>query len=118
MKYIWFSPQKSKCPLSICFITFLYIDLYVIVDYTSKSNESFMLTKHLSVSIHISDAGEVGSVKHFKLSSKFLTDRSNAVLLLWILFLLFVFRVILSCLFFASLLSPAGKGLTSWLSCL
>ena len=41
-----------------------------------------------------------------------LTDRSKAVLLLWI-----VFRVILSCLFLAALWAPAGKGLTSWSSC-
>ena len=31
---------------------------------------------------------------------------------------LFVFRVILSCLFLAALWSPAGKGLNSWHSCM
>ena len=57
----------------------------------------------------------------FKYSSEFFTDRSKAVLLLWILFCYLCFTVvfiILSCLFLAALWSPAGKGLTSWLSCL
>ena len=48
----------------------------------------------------------------FQLSSNYFTDRSKAVLLLWILSVicvLFVF-VILSCLFLAALWSPAGKG--------
>ena len=47
-------------------------------------------------------------------------DRSKVVLLLWILFchscFIFIF-VVLACLFLAVLWSPAGKGLTSWLSC-
>ena len=50
-------------------------------------------------------------------SSNFLTDRSKTALLLRILFLLFVFNVVLSCLFLAALWSPAGKELTSWFSC-
>ena len=33
-------------------------------------------------------------------------------------FLLFVFRIILYCLFLAALWSSAGKGLSSWLSCM
>ena len=53
----------------------------------------------------------------FRPSHNFLTDRSKAVLLLWMLFVICVF-VILSCLFLAALLSPAEKGLTSWLSCM
>ena len=52
-----------------------------------------------------------------KPSSTFLTDRSKAVLLLWILFVIVFCFVILSCLFLAALCSPAGKGLVSWLSC-
>ena len=42
---------------------------------------------------------------------KYFTDRSKAVLLLWIIVLL-CFRVRL---FIDALWSPAGKGLTSWL---
>ena len=44
---------------------------------------------------------------------KYFTDRSKAVLLLWI------FYVFLSCVCYAfvcAFWSPAGKGLTSWLS--
>ena len=47
--------------------------------------------------------------------SKCITGRSMAVLLLWV-----VFVGCASCwcvLFFVALWSPAGKGLTSWLSC-
>ena len=47
----------------------------------------------------------------FKPSSNFLTDRSKAVLILWIL-LLFVFAI-LSCLFLAAVWSPAGKVIIS-----
>ena len=53
----------------------------------------------------------------FKPSSNFLADRSKAVLLLWILFVICVscVSVILSCLFLAALWLPAMKGLTFWL---
>ena len=49
---------------------------------------------------------------------KYFTDRSKAVLLLWTIYVISVlfllrFRV---CLFIDALWSPAGKGLTSWLS--
>ena len=46
----------------------------------------------------------------------FFTGPSKAVLLLWIFFLHLYF--VLVCLFLAALWSPAGKGLTSWLSCM
>ena len=71
----------------------------------------------LFVLIHIRNYGEVGIVKHAKAPppppNNFLTDRSMTLLLLWILFLLFVFRVCLSyCLVWA--LQPCshllGKG--------
>ena len=62
-----------------------------------------MQTKYLCVLIHIWIKGE-----------GYFTDRSNAVLLLWIS----VLRLL--CLyvrpFICALWSPAGKGLTSWLS--
>ena len=47
---------------------------------------------------------------------KYFTDCSKAVLLLWIFF--FVFSLLCLCgrLFICALWSPAGKGLTSWLS--
>ena len=45
-------------------------------------------------------------------------DRSNAVLLLWIFFVFSVLCLLCLCmrLFICALWSPAGKGLTSWLS--
>ena len=58
-------------------------------------------------------------LNRFKPSSKiFFTDRSKAVLLLWIIKCYFC--LVLLCfharLFVDALWSPAGKGLTSWLS--
>ena len=50
---------------------------------------------------------------------KYFTDRSNAVLLLWI-FYVFVLScvcfVLCASVFICASWSPAGKGLTSWLS--
>ena len=56
----------------------------------------------------------------FKPSSNFFTDCSMAVLLLWIVFVIcaLCLSILLSCLFLAALWSPAGKGLTSSLSCM
>ena len=52
-----------------------------------KSKGSFMQTKHICVLIHIRTKGEVGApLNLFKPSSKYFTDRSNAVLLLWIVY--------------------------------
>ena len=51
-----------------------------------------MQNKHLCVLIHIRNNGEVGTVKHVKPSSGFLTERSKA----WLFcgsFWLYVFRV-------------------------
>ena len=48
----------------LCFITFLYLDLYVLGDDTSISKGSFMRTKHLFVLIHIRNKSEIGTVKH------------------------------------------------------
>ena len=49
---------------------------------------------------------------------KYFTDRSKAVLLLWIFYVFVLSCVCYVCarLFVCALWSPAGKGLTSWLS--
>ena len=54
----------------------------------------------------------------FKPSSKNVTDRSNAVLLLWIIHVISVVCLLCFCvrLFVVALWSPAGKGLASRLS--
>ena len=51
------------------------------------------------------------------ISHKF-TDRSKVVLLLWIIYVFSVLCLLClcACLFICALWSPAGKGLTSWLS--
>ena len=54
----------------LCFISFLYLNLYVLGDDALISWESFMQTKHLCVLIHIRTKCEVGAVKCFKPSSK------------------------------------------------
>ena len=49
---------------------------------------------------------------------KYLTDCSKAVLLLWIIYVFSVLCLLCICarLFIFALWSPAGKGLTTWLS--
>ena len=49
---------------------------------------------------------------------KYCTDRSMAVLLLWIFYVFSVLCLLCLCvrLFICALQSPAGKGLTSWTS--
>ena len=49
---------------------------------------------------------------------KYFTDRSKMVLLLWIFYVYSVLGLLCLCarLFICALWSPAGKGLTSWLS--
>ena len=49
---------------------------------------------------------------------KYFTDRSKAVLLLWIFYVLSVLCLLCLCarLFVCALQSPAVKGLTSWLA--
>ena len=54
----------------LCFISFLYLDLYVLGDDALMSEGSFMQTKHLWVLILIRTKGEVGApLNRFKLSS-------------------------------------------------
>ena len=47
----------------LCFISLLYLDLYVLGDDALISQGSFMPTKYLCVLIHIWIKGEVGAVK-------------------------------------------------------
>ena len=49
---------------------------------------------------------------------KYFTDLSKVVLLLWIIYVISVLCLLCfcACLFIDALWSPAGKGLTSWLS--
>ena len=48
----------------LCFISFLYLDLYFLVDDASMGWVSLVQTKHLFVLIHYRIKGEVGSDKH------------------------------------------------------
>ena len=48
----------------LCFISFIYLDLYILGDDTTTGLGSFMQNKHLCVLIHISNNGKVGIVKH------------------------------------------------------
>ena len=64
-----------------------------------------MRTKHLCVLNKIRTKGEVGTIKHVKLSSDVFADSYKAVLLLWILFSFFVLHV---CLCYAVLSVPCS----------
>ena len=48
----------------LCFISFLYLDLYVLETDALICYEYIILTKHLCVLVHIRPKGEVGTVKH------------------------------------------------------
>ena len=64
---------------------------YVLGDDALISYGSFMQTKHLCVLIHILTKVEDGApLNRFKPSRKYLTDRSKAVLLLWIIYVISV----------------------------
>ena len=55
----------------VCFISFLYLDLYVLGDDALISKGSFMQTKYLCVLIHICTKGDVDApLNRFKPSSK------------------------------------------------
>ena len=45
------------------FISFIYLDLYILGDDALISKGSFMQTKHLCVLIHIRTKGEAGAIK-------------------------------------------------------
>ena len=64
-----------------------------------------MQTKHLYVLLRIRTKGEVGTIIHCKPYSrkKDFTDHSKAVLLLWILLVIYVSCVSLLCCFVCSL---------------
>ena len=83
----------------LCFIAFLYLDLYVLGDDTLISYASYMQTKYICVLINILTKGELGAPWYrFKPSSKYFTDSFKAVLLLWTLYAISVlFFVMLSC---------------------
>ena len=49
---------------NICFISFLYLNLYVPGDDTLIIYGSFMRTKHLFVQIHTRNKGEAGTIKY------------------------------------------------------
>ena len=104
----------------LCFISLLYLDLYVLGGIVLISLGSFMQTKYLCVLIYTKLRVRLAR-RETCLSPpvKYFTDRSKAVLLLWIYFLFFsVLCLLCLCarLFICALWSPAGKGLTSWLS--
>ena len=62
-----------------------------------------MGTEHLCVLILVRIKGEVGKLNMFKPFSNCFTDRSKAVLLLWIIFVIYVSCLSFLCCFFCSL---------------
>ena len=103
----------------LCFISLLYIDLYVLGDDALISQGSFMQTKHLCVLIHIWTKGEVGApLNTFKPSSKifYWPFQGGTSFVDLLCFFCLVLLCLCTRLFICALWSPAGKGLTSWLS--
>ena len=96
----------------LCFISLLYLDLYVSGDDALISYKPNIYVSWSTSELRV----RLAPLNRFKLSCEIIfTDRSKAVLLLWIVFVVYA-----SCwfvLFFVALWSPARIGLTSWLSC-
>ena len=91
----------------VCFISFLFLDLYFLVDDASMCWGYLVQTKHLFVLIHFRIKGEVGTVKHLRPSSFLLTIPR------WCFFcgsfLLFEFHVS-----YAVLSAPCSLVVTCW----
>ena len=105
--WIFYSGIQSYVLLcSLCFISILYLDLYVL-DGTSMSEGSFMQTKHLFDLIHIKIRVRLVPSNVLKSKSILMTVPRRCF---------FCGYFLLSCLFLVEFWSPAGKGLTSWLS--
>ena len=120
-------PPRFTCWISFAPIfSFIYYwvlifalpDLYVLWDDALISQGSFMQTKYLCVLIHIWIKGEVGAVNRLKPSSKIFYWPFKGGTTLWIFYVFSVLCLLCVCarLFICALWSPAGKGLTSWLS--
>ena len=109
---IGFYKQPEKIPMT-ALIT--YFDFGGFVDgdtFHGLSIKSESLSYKTNVAISIFQCFSLNPpVKYF-------TDRSKAVLLLWIFYVFSVLCLLCLCarLFICALWSPAGKGLTSWLS--
>ena len=75
----------------LCFIALLYLDLYVLGDVVLISLGSFMQTKYLCVLIYTKLRVRLARCETcLSPPVKYFTDRSKAVLLLWIFFLFFL----------------------------
>ena len=72
----------------LCFIAFLYLDMYGLGEDSCIKGSSMRII-HFFVLIHIRTKDEVGPSNMFKPSSNMFTDRSKAVLLLWICFVIY-----------------------------
>ena len=109
--YILLSPY-------LCYISFLYLDLYLLGDDTPISYGSFMRTKHVFVFIHIRNKDSAGTITSLSPPVKYflLAVPRRCFFVNGFCYLCFVF-IMLFYLFIAALWSPAGKGLTSSLSC-
>ena len=77
-----------------------------------------MQTKYLCLDPHLNLGRGWRHETSFSPPVKYFTDCSKAVLLLWIFYVFSVLCLLCICadLFICALWSPAGKGLTAWLS--
>ena len=102
----------------LCFISFLYLHLYVLGDDALISKESYMQTKHLCVLIYIWTKGEVGApLNLFKPSSEIfywpLQGGTSFVDPLCFFYIVFAMSL---CASVYMGFETDGKGLASWLS--
>ena len=104
----------------LCFISFFLSGFICSRRWCIDMLKVFRANQFLCALVHIWTKGEVVvPLNRFKPSSKIFTDRSKAILLLWIFYVFSVLCLLCLCarLLICALWSPAEKGLTSWLSC-
>ena len=103
----------------LCFVSFLCLGLHVLGDGALVDLGSFMRAGHMCVLVCVWAGVGVGApLNQFGPSGGIFSDHYGAVLLLWSFCVCSVLCLlcICMCLFICALWSPAGKGLTSWLS--
>ena len=100
----------------LCFISFLYLDLYVLGDVVLLSKAYFMQSNYLCVLIHICIKGALKPVSALQLNILLTLPRRYFFSGSFMFFLSVLCYVFVCVCLFSALWPPAGKGLTSWLS--
>ena len=113
---IQFNLLLGPCP---CFVSLLYLDLFVLGDDALVGWGSFVQAKYLCVLVRVwvgGGVGTVGPVWALQWDVLLTVPRRYFFCGSFVFLFCLVFAMFCARLFMCALWSPAGKGLTSWLS--